>query len=364
MLRNASGPKAQQQVLTFEPGVTQQRNDACSGADETLCLEAVMQNGWALQAATSHFLGQNFSKAFDCTFTNAAGAREHVWATSWGVSTRLIGACIMAHADDAGMVMPPHAAPVQVAVVPILGKDDAASQVRVREACAALVARLCALGLRAACDDSAFTNGEKFYGLERLGVPLRIDVGARDVASGRLPVTCRVPVKQEALAAAGVTGSLQPTSKANKFTIGATDDGKTVISLINAIHQQLLKNSASLMAEKVVTGATWQDMLASFNCSGEAMIQPTWRRASSRFFAAGASTDTGKLFLVPWCDDATSEAEVCGHVQLPATLLMLLQLSRLTKASIRCFPHHAFANTSEPDLQQLCVGRNCVFSGR
>ena len=246
-----------------------------------------MQNGWALQAATSHFLGQNFSKAFDCTFTNAAGAREHVWATSWGVSTRLIGACIMAHADDAGMVMPPHAAPLQVAVVPILGKDDAASQARVREACAALVARLCALGLRAACDDSAFTNGEKFYGLERLGVPLRIDVGARDVASGRLPVTCRVPVKQEALAAAGVTGSLQPTSKANKFTIGATDDGKTVISLINAIHQQLLKNSASLMAEKVVTGATWQDMLASFNCSGEAMIQPTWRRASSRFFCSG-----------------------------------------------------------------------------
>jgi hypothetical protein len=228
-----------------------------------------MQNGWALQAATSHFLGQNFSKAFDCTFTNAAGSQEHVWATSWGVSTRLIGACIMAHADDAGMVMPPHAAPLQVAVVPILGKGDVNAQVRVREACAALVARLVALGLRAACDDSAFTNGEKFYGLERCGVPVRIDIGARDVDSGRFPVTSRVPVHNVALAAAGVGGGLQLTSRANKFTISCGDEGKTVVALVDAIHRQLLLNATSLMAEKVVLGANWQDMLAAFSCSCE-----------------------------------------------------------------------------------------------
>jgi prolyl-tRNA synthetase len=229
-----------------------QSDNVCSGAEETLCLEAVMQNGWALQAATSHFLGQNFSKAFDCTFTNAAGAREHVWATSWGVSTRLIGACIMAHADDAGMVMPPYAAPLQVVVVPILGKIDAGSHAVVRDACTSLVARLSALGLRAACDNSAFTNGEKFYGLERIGVPLRIDVGARDIASGRLPVTSRVPIQQTALAAAGAGGSLQSTPQAKKFTISSSDDGKTVVSLVDAMHQQLLMNSASLMKEKVV----------------------------------------------------------------------------------------------------------------
>ena len=228
-----------------------------------------MQNGWALQAATSHFLGQNFSKAFDCTFTNAAGAQDHVWATSWGVSTRLIGACIMAHADDAGMVMPPYAAPVQVAVVPIIGKGDASAQARVRDACAALVSRLDAAGVRAAFDDSAVSNGEKFYGLERVGVPIRIDVGARDIASGRLPVTCRVPIDQAALAAAGVGGSLQRASQANKFTIGSDDDGKTVVLLINAMHRQLLLNSASLMAEKVVLGASWQDMLAAFTSSSE-----------------------------------------------------------------------------------------------
>lgn len=231
-----------------------------------------MQNGWALQAATSHFLGQNFSKAFDCAFTNAAGGREHVWATSWGVSTRLIGACIMAHADDAGMVMPPYAAPVQVAVVPILGKGDASAHAGVRHACAALVARLSAKGLRAACDDSAAPNGDKFYGLERMGVPVRIDVGARDIASGRFPVTCRVPVQRAALEAAGVGGSLQSTSHANKFTIGSGDDGQTVVLLADAIHKQLLRNSASLMAEKVVLGASWRDMLASFNRSGELRV--------------------------------------------------------------------------------------------
>jgi hypothetical protein len=231
-----------------------------------------MQNGWALQAATSHFLGQNFSKAFDCTFTNAAGGQEHVWATSWGVSTRLIGACIMAHADDAGMVMPPYAAPLQVAVVPILGKGDASSQARVRDACASLVTRLLGLGLRAACDNSSFTNGEKFYGLERIGVPLRIDIGARDIDSGRLPVTCRIPVQQRALTAAGVGSTLQPTPQANKFTISSSDDGKTVVSLVDAIHRQLLNNSASLMKDKVVLDASWQDMLAAFNCSCEATL--------------------------------------------------------------------------------------------
>ena len=246
---------------------------ARSGADETLCLEAVMQNGWALQAATSHFLGQNFSKAFDCTFTNAAGAREHVWATSWGVSTRLIGACIMAHADDAGMVMPPYAAPLQVAVVPILGKGDVDSNVRVRESCAALVSRLSAMGLRAACDDSAFTNGEKFYGLERAGVPVRIDIGARDIDLGRYPVTSRVPVHNAALHAVGTGCALQQSTRANKFAISCSDNGAAVVSLVDAIHKQLLQNSASLIAQKVITCASWQDMLAAFNSNSEALTR-------------------------------------------------------------------------------------------
>jgi prolyl-tRNA synthetase len=248
-----------------------------SGADETLCLEAVMQNGWALQAATSHFLGQNFSKAFDCKFTNAAGAQEHVWATSWGVSTRLIGACIMAHADDAGMVMPPYVAPLQVAVVPILGKGDVDSNVRVRESCASLVSRLSALGLRAACDDSAFTNGEKFYGLERAGVPVRVDVGARDIDSGRYPVTSRVHVHSEALLAAKVGGSLQQSSRANKFTLSNSDDGGALVSLLEAIHKQLLLNAASLIADKVITRASWQEMLAAFNSSSKVLARLFWR---------------------------------------------------------------------------------------
>jgi hypothetical protein len=139
----------------------------------------------------------------------------------------------------------------------------------VRESCAVLVARLAALGLRAACDDSTFTNGEKFYGLERAGVPVRIDIGARDVELNCFPVTSRIPVHSKALLAAGLGGSLQLTSRANKFAISSSDDGKTVVALIDAIHRQLLLNATSLMAEKVVIGANWQDMLASFDCGCE-----------------------------------------------------------------------------------------------
>src|SRR5690606_9342689 len=104
-------------------------NERFAGAEETLCIEALMQDGKALQAGTSHFLGQNFAKAFDVKFANKEGKLEHVWATSWGVSTRLIGALIMTHSDDHGLVLPPRLAPIQVVIVPIFRNEEQKSQI-------------------------------------------------------------------------------------------------------------------------------------------------------------------------------------------------------------------------------------------
>jgi len=153
-----------------------------AGAVRTYCIEAMMQDTRALQAGTSHNLGQNFAKAFDVTFQNAAGEREHVWATSWGVSTRLIGALIMAHSDDNGLVIPPRLAPTHAVVLPIWMKDDQVDALR--EAGGKLFETL-----RAACPDLSFRlddrreykPGWKFAEWEQRGIPIRVEVGPRDL---------------------------------------------------------------------------------------------------------------------------------------------------------------------------------------
>jgi prolyl-tRNA synthetase len=153
-----------------------------AGAVDTYCIEAMMQNGWALQAGTSHFLGQNFAKAFDVTFQSEAGEREHVWATSWGVSTRLIGALVMAHSDDAGLVLPPRIAPVQVVIVPVYKNEE-------KDLVMAAVNRLFADlkgSFRVKVDDREnLRPGAKYFEWEQKGVPLRLEVGPRDVAKGQ-----------------------------------------------------------------------------------------------------------------------------------------------------------------------------------
>ena len=150
------------------------------GADETFCIEAMMQNGWALQAGTSHFLGQNFAKAFDVTFQNVDGEREHVWASSWGVSTRLIGGVVMTHSDDSGLVLPPRVAPLPVVIVPIYRK--AHEKETVMAYADKVAALLKGAGLRVKLDDrDNMKPGAKYYEWERRGVPLRIEVGPRDV---------------------------------------------------------------------------------------------------------------------------------------------------------------------------------------
>ncbi len=161
-----------------------------AGAVETYCIEALMQDGKALQAGTSHFLGQNFAKAFDCTYQTKDNELEYVWATSWGVSTRLVGALIMTHSDDQGLVLPPRLAPTQAVIVPIYRKDE--EKVVVMEAAEAVERELKDAGIRVKLDARESQRpGWKFNEYEVQGVPLRLAIGPRDVKNGVVEVARR-----------------------------------------------------------------------------------------------------------------------------------------------------------------------------
>lgn len=161
-----------------------------AGAEETYCIEALMQDGKALQAGTSHFLGQNFAKAFDVKFSNKENQLEYVWATSWGVSTRLVGAIVMAHGDDSGLVLPPRLAPQQVVIVPIYKGDD--QKKLVDEKVHAMIKEFKSLGVRVKYDDSDNARpGWKFAEHELKGVPVRLAIGARDLEKNVVEVARR-----------------------------------------------------------------------------------------------------------------------------------------------------------------------------
>ena len=165
-------------------------NERFAGALDTYCIEALMQDGKALQAGTSHFLGQNFAKAFDVKFTNKEGKIEHVWATSWGVSTRLIGALIMAHSDDQGLVLPPKLAPIQVVIVPIYKSDEELQAIGVFAD--DLITKLKKRGISIKYDNRDTQRpGFKFAEYELKGVPVRIAVGARDMENGTVEIARR-----------------------------------------------------------------------------------------------------------------------------------------------------------------------------
>jgi len=161
-----------------------------AGALETYCIEALMQDGKALQSGTSHFLGQNFAKAFDVKFANKEGKEDYVWATSWGVSTRLMGALIMAHSDDNGLVLPPKLAPYQVVIVPIYKKEEQLNAIS--EKVNKIVAKLKAKGISVKYDDSDNRKpGWKFAEYELKGVPVRLAMGPRDLENGTVEVARR-----------------------------------------------------------------------------------------------------------------------------------------------------------------------------
>ena len=174
-----------------------------AGAEETYCIEALMQDGKALQAGTSHFLGQNFAEAFDVKFANAEGKQEYVWGTSWGVSTRLMGALVMTHSDDQGLVLPPNLAPIQVVIVPIYKSDEQLSQIS--KEVDNLIADLRKLRISVKFDDRTTQKpGFKFAEWELKGVPVRIAVGPKDLENGTYEVARRDTLTKEVKSKEGI----------------------------------------------------------------------------------------------------------------------------------------------------------------
>ena len=178
-------------------------NERFAGAIETYCIEAMMQDGKALQAGTSHFLGQNFAKAFDVKFANKEGKQDFVWATSWGVSTRLMGALVMSHSDDKGLVLPPKLAPFQVVIVPIYKGEEQLS--RITEVVLNMKKAMEAKGISVKYDDRDTQRpGWKFAEYELKGVPVRIAIGARDLENGTVEVARRDTLEKETLQQADI----------------------------------------------------------------------------------------------------------------------------------------------------------------
>ena len=179
-----------------------------AGAVETLTLEALMQDGKALQAGTSHFLGQNFAKAFDVQFTNREGKLDHVWATSWGMTTRMIGALIMAHSDNNGLVLPPRVAPIQVVIVPIYRGDDELPPIA--EVANKMKDELSAMGISVKFDDRDTQKpGWKFAEYELKGVPVRIAIGPRDIENGTVELARRDTLEKKVMPQEGISAYIK-----------------------------------------------------------------------------------------------------------------------------------------------------------
>ena len=185
-------------------------NERFAGAVDTYCIEAMMQDGKALQAGTSHFLGQNFAKAFDVKFLSKENKLEYVWATSWGVSTRLMGALIMTHSDDEGLVLPPALAPIQVVIIPIFKTEEECE--KINQQAERIKTTLEQQGISVRYDDRReYKPGWKFHEYEFKGVPLRITIGARDLVEGKCEIARRDTMNKELVDIVTVTELVKPT---------------------------------------------------------------------------------------------------------------------------------------------------------
>jgi len=247
-----------------------------AGALETFTIEALMQDGKALQAGTSHFLGQNFAKAFDVMFTDQTGNRDYVWATSWGVSTRLMGALIMAHSDDNGLVLPPKLAPIQVVIVPIYRSAEGLQQITAKVE--GIVEALKAKGISVKYDDRDTQKpGWKFADYELKGVPVRLAIGERDLQNDTVEVARRDTLTKETVAVAGIE--------------------EYVAQLLENIQQNIYKKALDFRNSKITKVDSYDE------------------------FKELLETKTG-FFLCHW--DGTSETEE--------------RIKAETKATIRCIP--------------------------
>ncbi|QII73100.1 proline--tRNA ligase [Apibacter sp. B2966] len=183
-----------------------------AGAEETYCIETMMQDGKALQAGTSHFLGQNFAKAFDVKYQSKEGKQEYVWATSWGVSTRLIGALIMSHSDDHGLVLPPNIAPIQVVIVPIHRNEEQLNAIS--ELADALIFQLKKLGISVKFDDrTEYKPGWKFNEYELKGIPVRVTIGPKDLENKQVEIARRDTLEKHQHSVDGLAEHIQDLLK-------------------------------------------------------------------------------------------------------------------------------------------------------
>ncbi|MFN4007098.1 MAG: proline--tRNA ligase [Chitinophagaceae bacterium] len=247
-----------------------------AGAEDTYCIEALMQDGKALQAGTSHFLGQNFAKAFDVKFADKENKLDYVWATSWGVSTRLIGGLVMTHSDDDGLVLPPRIAPLQVVIVPIYKGEEQKAAIDTRVA--TIVTALKAKGISVKYDDSDNQRpGWKFAEYEMKGVPVRVALGARDIENGVAEVARRDTKEKQSMPLETLADSIE--------------------TLLETIQQNLFNRAKAYRDAHITPVDTWDD------------------------FVATLETKTG-FIAAHWDGTAATEAKI----------------KELTKATIRCIP--------------------------
>ena len=247
-----------------------------AGAVDTYCIEALMQDGKALQSGTSHYLGQNFAKAFDVQFTDKENKLDYVWASSWGVSTRLIGALVMAHSDDDGLVLPPKIAPIQVVIVPIYKGDE--QKHMIDEKVKLFIEDFKALGIKVKYDDDDNNRpGWKFAEYELKGVPVRIAIGARDIQNNVVEVARRDTKEKTSVSIDGLAN--------------------TVAVLLNDIQQNIYNKAKNFRDEHITKADTWDEFEKLLDSKG-GFISAHW--------------------------DGTAETEE--------------KIKELTKATIRCIP--------------------------
>ncbi|HET9746300.1 MAG TPA: proline--tRNA ligase [Chitinophagaceae bacterium] len=247
-----------------------------AGAIDTYCIEGLMQDGKALQCGTSHFLGQNFAKAFDVKFLNKENQQEYVWATSWGVSTRLVGALVMAHSDDQGLVMPPKIAPIQVVIVPIYKGEESKPVIDAKAN--DMVEKLKAVGIRVKYDDNDNARpGWKFAEYELKGVPVRLAIGLRDVENNVVELARRDTKEKQQVSIDGLNGH--------------------VAKLLDEIQQNLYNNALKYREQHITSVNTWDEFVSTLN-------------------------DKGGFVSAHWDGTVETEAEI----------------KEKTKATIRCIP--------------------------
>lgn len=271
-----------------------------AGAVETYCIEGLMQDGKALQCGTSHFLGQNFAKSFDVKFVNRENQLEYAWATSWGVSTRLIGALIMAHSDDNGLVLPPKLAPIQVVIIPIFKTEDELA--KITEEVFPIIEKLREIGVTVKFDDDdKQRSGWKFAEYELRGVPVRLGIGMRDVENGTIEVARRDTLTKESI----------PRESAAQH----------VHSLLEDIQQSLFNRAKMFRDENT-------------------FIVDSWEEFRERI-------ETGGFILAHW--DGTTETEE--------------KIKEETKATIRCIPFNSIEEagnciyTGRPSARRVLFAR-------